>query len=111
MMECLTLWLAGIGGMMARAGAVRPCLQFKMTALLPADLVARLAGLVAEHGMAGLARQVAAGLQTGRRVELPGLSAEQQQQLDTGLVRLAKEGLVGHDQQTVFFNDLKWLLF
>ena len=43
-----TEYITEIGRMMVRSGAVKPCLQFKITAMMPADIVVRMTSMLGE---------------------------------------------------------------
>ena len=44
-------YIAEIGRMMVRSGAVKPCLQFKITAMMPADVVVKMTSILGEGGI------------------------------------------------------------
>lgn len=46
-----TDYIAEIGRMMVRSGAVKPCLQFKITAMMPADVVVKMTSILGEGGI------------------------------------------------------------
>ena len=43
-------YITEIGRMMVRSGAVKPCLQFKITAMMPADIVVQMTTMLGEEG-------------------------------------------------------------
>ena len=43
-----TEYITEIGRMMVRSGAVKPCLQFKITAMMPADIVVKMTSMLGE---------------------------------------------------------------
>ena len=43
-----TDYITEIGRMMVRSGAVKPCLQFKITAMMPADIVVKMTSMLGE---------------------------------------------------------------
>ena len=61
---------------MVRSGTVKPCLQFKVTAMLPLDTVISLTSIPArgEVTMVSLAEQVAEVIHTGGELSMSGLT-------------------------------------
>ena len=43
-----TEYITEIGRMMVRSGAVKPCLQFKITAMMSADIVVKMTSMLGE---------------------------------------------------------------
>ena len=102
-----TEYITEIGRMMVRSGAVRPCLQFKVTAMLPADLVVRLTSLLAEGrvSLQHLAEQVAGAITSGQQLNIPGLTEEEAEVLGRGVERLARFGREGTEQDLRLLVD------
>ena len=103
-----TEYITEIGRMMVRSQAVRPCLQFKITAMLPADIVVRLTTLLREEqvSLTELSELVAAAIHSGEEVvAVPGLSEVEAGLLGRGVARLARFGREGARQDLRLLVD------
>ena len=99
-----TEYITEIGRMMVRSGAVKPCLQFKITAMMPADIVVQMTSMLGEGSISLdemadkvkhlppplISTQVAASIETGEQVALPGFTVEEVGVLTRGVARLAR---------------------
>ena len=100
-----TAYIQEIGDMMVRAGAEKPCLQFKITAMMPADVVTKISGMVGEqHSLQHLAELVHHKIITGDNINIAELSEVENNQLNRGVERLAGFGKAGVK------NDLRLLV-
>lgn len=90
-------YIAHIGDMMLRAGEPAPCLQFKVTALLPADLLTGLSSHIGRDIQLGeLAHRIGGALASGARLDLTSwLPADLNAQLNRGLGLIARFGRDG----------------
>ena len=102
-----TDYITEIGKMMVRSGAVRPCLQFKITAMMPAETVILLTDVLAEGrvSLQHMAEQVAKAIQSGGPVDLPGLTEQEGAILGRGVARLARFGREGVEQELRLLVD------
>jgi len=100
-----TAYIQEIGDMMVRAGAVKPCLQFKITAMMPADVVTKISGMVGvQHSLQHLAELVHHKISTGQNISIAELTEVENNQLNRGVERLAGFGKAGVE------NDLRLLV-
>jgi len=100
-----TAYIQEIGDMMVRAGAEKPCLQFKITAMMPADVVTKISGMVGEqHSLQHLAELVHHKIITGENINIAELTEVENNQLNRGVERLAGFGKAGVK------NDLRLLV-
>jgi len=102
-----TDYITEIGRMMVRSGAVKPCLQFKITAMMPADIVVKMTSILGEGSisLSEMAEKVAASIETGEQVALPGFTEEEVGVLTRGVARLARFGKEGMKQDLRLLVD------
>jgi len=104
-----TNYISEIGDMMVRAGAEKPCLQFKITAMIPADVVTKISGMVGvEYSMQELAELVHHKISSGKTISLPQLSSQENDQLNSGVDRLAGFGKAGVDKDLRLLVDAEY---
>merc|ERR1712106_691934 len=104
-----TNYISEIGDMMVRAGAEKPCLQFKITAMIPADVVTKISGMVGvEYSMQELAELVHHKISSGKTISLPQLSSHENDQLNSGVDRLAAFGKAGVDKDLRLLVDAEY---
>jgi len=102
-------YITEIGAMMVRAGAVKPCLQFKVTAMMPADVVTKVSGMVGkEYSMQQLAELVSKRICDGDQIKLPELSENENEKLNEGVDRLAEFGRAGVDKDLRLLVDAEY---
>jgi len=102
-----TDYIAEIGRMMVRSGAVKPCLQFKITAMMPADVVVKMTSILGEGGitLGQMAEKVASSIENNEEVVLPGFTEEETGFLSRGVARLARFGKEGMKQELRLLVD------
>jgi len=102
-----TDYIAEIGRMMVRSGAVKPCLQFKITAMMPADVVVKMTSILGEGGitLGQMAEKVASSIENKEEVVLPGFTEEETGFLSRGVARLARFGREGMKQELRLLVD------
>eukprot|EP00090_Calanus_glacialis_P005915 TRINITY_DN14627_c0_g1_i1.p1 TRINITY_DN14627_c0_g1~~TRINITY_DN14627_c0_g1_i1.p1 ORF type:complete len:474 (-),score=127.41 TRINITY_DN14627_c0_g1_i1:305-1726(-) len=104
-----TKYISEIGDMMVRAGAEKPCLQFKITAMMPADVVTKISGMVGkEYTMQQLAELVHRKISNEETISLPELSLQENTQLNLGVERLAGFGKAGVDKDLRLLVDAEY---
>jgi len=102
-----TDYIAEIGRMMVRSGAVKPCLQFKITAMMPADVVVKMTSILGEGGttLDQMAEKVASSIENKEELVLPGFTEEETGFLSRGVARLARFGREGMKQELRLLVD------
>jgi len=81
--------LAEIGRIMKRSGETHPCLQFKVTAMFPGDLMTKLTSHIGPTiSMEALAKELGDGIETGAQIRYGWLTEDENNQLNQGM-RLA----------------------
>jgi len=102
-----TDYIAEIGRMMVRSGAVKPCLQFKITAMMPADVVVKMTSILGEGGitLGQMAEKVASSIENKEELVLPGFTEEETGFLSRGVARLARFGREGMKQELRLLVD------
>jgi len=100
-------YIAEIGRMMVRSGAVKPCLQFKITAMMPADVVVKMTSILGEGGitLGQMAEKVASSIENKEELVLPGFTEEETGFLSRGVARLARFGREGMKQELRLLVD------
>jgi len=104
-----TQYISDIGDMMVKAGAVKPCLQFKITAMMPADIISKVSAMVGvEYSMEELAEMVHQKINEGNSIKVPQLSGDENQKLNAGVERLAAFGREGVDKDLRLLVDAEY---
>jgi len=84
-------YISNIGSMMRNSGEESPCLQFKVTAMMPGDLVTKLASNIGVNiTLEDLAEKIASSMETGNQLRLDWLTTPENEQLNDGVLLIKK---------------------
>merc|ERR1711962_1138930 len=84
-----------------------PCMQFKITAMMPADVVVKMTSILGEGGitLGQMAEKVASSIENKEELVLPGFTEEETGFLTRGVARLARFGREGMKQELRLLVD------
>jgi len=102
-------YIMAIGDIMVEGEAVKPDLQFKITAVMPADLTIKLTDLIGKnYSMLELASKVGEAILSKSPVNIPELTDLEAGQLERGIRRLEKLGRQAKEQDIRLLVDAEY---
>merc|ERR1712198_121944 len=103
-------YIKNIGDIMIKAGAIRPCLQFKITAMAPADLVTKISGLISDNtiDMKTTVKSMGQCLSSGMTARITQLTDEENEQLNAALARFKIFGEAGRQNGLHLLVDAEY---